>query len=439
MNKKDRNKEDPFDRQITNAQERLADLRRRVEASPESERHEFVTETLEELSVSLEELQVTTEELRQQNEELAMARFHAETERQRYLELFDFAPEGYVVTDLNGTIQQANRAVSTLLSVPQRFLPGKPLTIFVCEEELKAFRTQLARFPDLERLEDWEISLRPRERSPFPAAITVTTVADFHGGPPSLRWMIHNISERKRMDEQLRQSENRLRALSERLLTIQEEERKSIAQDLHDSLSAILAAVKYNIEWAIQLLRNDRGDKALPSLDYALTDIQGIFEEVRRIYMDLRPSLLDDLGIQATVSWFIREFQKNHPHIRVENEIEIPEREVPEPLKIILFRIMQEAFRLAARHSRADVIRFSLGRKKDRIEMTIRDNGDGSKAGQPGDVNLPRKEYGLLWIRERVELSGGSFEIESSKEGETAIRASWPTARGSSPPASGIL
>ena len=430
---------EPFDRQITIWQNRLADFRYRVEALPDTERQGWVTETLEELSVGLEELQVASEESRLQNEELAMARHHAETDRQRYLELFDFAPEGYVVTDLDGTIQEANRAASTLLSVPQRFLPGKPLTLFVGEEYLKAFHTQLARLPTLGRLEDWEVPLRPRNGNPFPAAITATTVPGSLGKPPSLRWMIHDISERKRINEELRQSENRFRSLSEKLLTGQEDERKNVAVDLHDSLAAVLAAVKYNIEEAIQLLRNNGMDKkAVPLLEHALADVQNIFEEVRRIYMDLRPALLDDLGIQATVSWFIREFQKGYPHIRVENEIGIDEREVPAPLKIILYGIMKEAFHLAARRSQADFIRFSLVRRKDRIEMTIRDNGDGFKAGEPPDLNLPRKEFGLLWMRERVELSGGSFEIESLKEGETAIRVSWPTARVSSPAAGGI-
>ena len=215
-------KEEPFHRQVEFAQEPLADLRQRIDTLPEHKRQELLVEAAEELSVALEELQVTSEELRQQNEELAVAHHHTETERQRYLELFDFAPEGYVVTDLDGTIREANRAASSMLSISQDFLPGKPLIVFVREEDLKAFRTQLARFPTLERLEEWEIPLRPRDGKPFLAAITVTTVPGPGGKPPSLRWMIHDISERKRMEEELRQSENRLRSLSERLLTAQD-------------------------------------------------------------------------------------------------------------------------------------------------------------------------------------------------------------------------
>ncbi|HUL23363.1 MAG TPA: PAS domain S-box protein [Thermodesulfobacteriota bacterium] len=432
-------KEEPFHRQAEFAQKRLAVLRRRIEDLPETERQPLLTEALEELSVGLEELQVASAELRQQNEELATAQRYAEAEGRRYLDLFDFAPEGYLVTDLNGKIQEANRAASALLSVSQTLLIGKPLSVYIKEEDIEPFGTQLNRLPTLKHLENWEITLQPRDGKPFPAAFTVTTVAGFRHEPPSLRWMIHDISEHKRMEEKLQQSENRLRSLSEKLLTVQEDERKRVALDLHDSLAAILAAVKFNVEGSIQQLRNDGTDKAvLPLLEHALANIQNIFEEVRRIYMDLRPALLDDLGIQATVNWFIREFQNLYSHIRVEKEIHIEEGEVPEPLKIIFFRIMQEAFNLAAKQGKADLIRFSLGRTEDRLQMTIRNNGNGFNIKQAPDVNQPRREYGLLWMRERVELSGGLFEIESLKEGGTVIRASWPAAGVSSPPSGGI-
>ena len=210
----------------------------------------------------------------------------------------------------------------------------------------------------------------------------------------------------------------------------QEDERKRVARDLHDSLAAILAAVKFDIEDTLQLLRNDGKDKkAVPPLEDALANIQNVFEEVRRIYMDLRPALLDDLGIQAAVKWFVREFQNVYSRIRVEQEINIEEREVPDPLKIILYRIMQEAFNLVARDGKADLIRLSLERREDRVEMTISGNGDGLNAQQPGDVNQPRKGFGLLWMRQKIELSGGSLKIISLEGGETVIRASWPIPR----------
>ena len=419
--------EESFQRQVKTAQERLADLRRRIDALPEHERQGLLAEAAEGLSIALEELQVTSEEMHQQNEELATARLHSEMGRHRYQELFNLAPEGYLVTDPEGTIQEINRAASTLLSVPQSFLIGKPLAVFVKEEDLRAFRTQLSRLPALERVEDWEILLQPRDGEPFPAAITITTVRDSNGKLAYLRWIVHDTSERKRTEEKLRQSENRLRSLSEKLLTVQENERKKVARDLHDSLMAILAAAKFDIEATLQLLQGDGTDKKVTApLEHAVATIQNIFEEVRRIYMDLRPPLLDDLGIQAAISWFIREFQKVYPRIRVERDIDIDESNLPEPIKIVVYRVLQEAFINVAKHSKADRVHFSLVRRDHRMEMTIEDNGEGFNVGQTLDVNHPQNGFGLLLMREKIELSGGSLKIISSEGGETVIRASWP-------------
>jgi PAS domain S-box-containing protein len=413
-------KEEVFGKQVKVAHEHLADLKQRIDVLPDHERQPLIIEALEELSVALEELQVTSEELHQQSEELAVARKHAEVERQRYLELFDFAPEGYVVTDADGTILDANRAAAALLSVLQGYLIGKPLIVFVNEEDRKPFVTQLNNFGGLEHLEDWEIYLKPRNGEPFPAAITIGTVRDPNGKLVGLRWLIRDITERKRMDKQLR-------SLSERLLTIQEDERKKVAQDLHDSLGAALAAVKYNVEGVIQMLGGERGvERMITSLKNALLNIQYMIEDVRRIYTDLRPSVLDDLGIEATVKWFTREFQNVYPHMGIEKEIAIEDHAIPQRLKIILYRVIQEAFTSIAKHSKGDLIRFSLGRRGDRIEMVIKDNGVGFDAKEAilGD---PRGSGpGVLGMRERVELSGGYFKIESSKGTGTVVRASWP-------------
>ena len=160
-----------------------------------------MTKSFEKLQHALEELHIAEEELRQQNEELAAARLVAESERQRYQELFDFAPYGYLVTDAAGTIQEANRAVATLLSVPQDFLVGKPLVGFVTEENRKAFHIQLTRLTESQRLEDWEVYLQPREGKPFPAAITTSIIHNQVGKLVGLRWLIRDITERKQAEK----------------------------------------------------------------------------------------------------------------------------------------------------------------------------------------------------------------------------------------------
>ena len=130
--------------------------------------------------------------------------------------------------------------------------------------------------------------------------------------------------------------------------------------------------------------------------------------------------MLDDLGIVATLNWFCREYQKTYSHISVANEIEISEDEVSNPLKTAIFRISQEAMNNIAKHSGASKVHLSLKKEENAIVLVIRDNGHGF------DLEKVVRGMGLSTMKERTELSGGSFTIESVEDQETVIRASWP-------------
>ncbi|MBD2386077.1 PAS domain S-box protein [Cylindrospermum sp. FACHB-282] len=177
-------------------------LRRWVEA----ESAEFI-EVNQELQQTLEELQVVEEELRQQNEELAVAREIAELERQRYQDLFEFAPEGYLVTDAEGIIKETNLAAANLLSVRPKYLVGKPLVVFIAQEDRLTFITKLH---NLQNLQYWEVLIQPRDGQTFPASIKVATVNDSQGKQIGWRWLLCNISERKQAEESLRQATDEL-------------------------------------------------------------------------------------------------------------------------------------------------------------------------------------------------------------------------------------
>ena len=113
------------------------------------------------------------------------------------------------------------------------------------------------------------------------------------------------------------------------------------------------------------------------SLEAIIPMIQESVEEVRRMQMDLRPSILDDLGILATLGWFCREYQKIYSHIHIEKEIDLQEDEVSTTLKTVIYRLTQEAMNNIAKHSQADLIHLSLRKKEDRMELIIKDNGMG--------------------------------------------------------------
>lgn len=158
--------------------------------------------TNQELLSTLDELQVTQEELRQQNEALSAARELAEAESQRYQDLFSEAPDGYLVTDIYGKIREANRAAATLLGVPQSRLVGKPLAVFIAASDRETFRVRLNR---LQAVQNWEVCLHPRNRSPFYAILAMTCMKNHQGQPIGLRWLLRDISERKQAERQIQQ------------------------------------------------------------------------------------------------------------------------------------------------------------------------------------------------------------------------------------------
>jgi PAS domain S-box-containing protein len=233
-----------------------------------------------------------------------------------------------------------------------------------------------------------------------------------------------DITEFKRAEEALRESENRLRSLSSQLLSVQENERRRISREIHDSLGQSLSAIKFKIENITHQMQESSYKEMLGPL---LPIIQESIEESRRIQMDLRPSILDDLGIIATLTWFTREFQKIYFNIRVDKEIEIAENEMPDTLKTVIYRISQEALNNIAKHSQADSVRLSLKKAADRIELTIQDNGKGFDPEITLATDRPRKGLGLTSMRERAELSGGTFAVESTPGKGTIIKASWAT------------
>jgi PAS domain S-box-containing protein len=162
-----------------------------------------VDQVISDLLTSFEELRVADEELRQSNEALADARALTEAEQWRYRELFEFAPDGYLVTDQDGLIEEANWACGRLLNVPPQHLVGKPLAVYVAQEDRGAFRRGLPRLWIHGRASEWEIRLQPRHRPVLFAALTVAVSGDSGGRPRGLRWLVRDISERKRMEAAL--------------------------------------------------------------------------------------------------------------------------------------------------------------------------------------------------------------------------------------------
>jgi two-component system NarL family sensor kinase len=170
----------------------------------------------------------------------------------------------------------------------------------------------------------------------------------------------------------LKDSGSCLQHLSARLLEAQEEERRQFATEVHDSFSASLSAIKFRIE----SMQKENGT-TFGDLENLKSQVQGLIEESWRIQMALCPSILGDLGIVAAPKWFTREFQKTYSHMEVTNEIDAEEHGIPAHVKTPIFRIAQEAFNNAAKHSKAKTVKLSLVKKGSFLQLEIQDNGIG--------------------------------------------------------------
>ena len=198
--------------EITGFTQKILSLSQYVEALSQrsqklcpEEQQDLLSEVLEELQVSLEELRVSNEELSEQHEELITTREAVEAERQRYQDLFEFAPDSYLVTTAEGSIREANRAAAKLLNLSQSFLVGKPLITFISEAQRRDFRNLLTQLRQVDKIQEWEVSLLPRQSKPLTGSLTVAAVRDRNGQVTALRWLLRDISERKQNEENIRQ------------------------------------------------------------------------------------------------------------------------------------------------------------------------------------------------------------------------------------------
>jgi PAS domain S-box-containing protein len=188
---------DIFTKQVETVNGRLHELFR--DAGINSSQSNILAQALKELGVISEELQVAIDELVIQNEELAASRISIEHQRQRYENLFDFTPEPQLVTDISGTIREANNAACGLLSIPRKFLLGKPFTVFIVEADRWAFRSELNRQHYKDRVQEIEVRLQPRHGEEFVAALRSSPVFDRQGNLIELRWLLRNICQQPRL------------------------------------------------------------------------------------------------------------------------------------------------------------------------------------------------------------------------------------------------
>jgi PAS domain S-box-containing protein len=188
-----------FAQQIQAIHGRLHEMYQSTGSDVELQPHLLLPTAFKELGTASEELQVAAEELFEQTETLVATRAQVEAERQRYRDLFEFMPNAYLVTDLQGKIQEANRAATVLLNVQASFLVDKLLINFIPPQARRAFRAKLAHLKLSEWVKEFSVPLQPRNNELIEAAITVAPVRDSQGNLATLRWIVRDVTETQRV------------------------------------------------------------------------------------------------------------------------------------------------------------------------------------------------------------------------------------------------
>ncbi|WP_419176325.1 PocR ligand-binding domain-containing protein [Desulfosediminicola sp.] len=223
----------------------------------------------------------------------------------------------------------------------------------------------------------------------------------------------------------LRHSKSRLHRLSSKLILSQEDERKRLALELHDGIGQSLTAVNYSVHAILANLQKPEVDLR-NCIDTSSRIIASAIAEVRKMQVELRPRILDELGAIAAIQWLCREYLDVYKQFTIDLNINIQEELIPAPLKAVLFRIAQEAMNNAAKYSEGDTLFFSLLKIDDEIHLTIRDNGKGfdlEKIIESDDFN---RGLGLEGMKERAELCDGTLTINSAAGKGTRVTACWP-------------
>jgi PAS domain S-box-containing protein len=347
--------------------------------------------------------------LRRQLREQALATAMKESD-EHLRAMVNSAMDAIVTVDGDQRVVAFNPAAERMFGYSAKQVVGRPLDRLlperfskVHEDNVTAFRQSgVATRMKNTRMEILGLRADGKE-IPLESTITQVTI----GGETQFTAILRDISERRRAEDEVSESNRQLRELASSLQVVREEERTAIARELHDELGQQLLRLRMDLDWMAGRLKN-----VSPALQTKAAEmkhfIEGTVDAVRRVTTRLRPPLLDDLGLAEAARWQIEEFVQR-TGIDVESTIAIDDLELDERAAINVFRILQESLTNVARHAGATQVKVSLTKTDEGLALEISDNGCGTELRDE-----PELGHGLVGIRERTLLLDGRMEITSA-------------------------
>jgi two-component system sensor histidine kinase UhpB len=352
-------------------------------------------------------------------------RLRAEAENLRLAAIVESSGDAIVGEQLDGTILTWNSGAERLFGYRAAEVKGRPMKLLLPPDRLEEETRLLEQIQRGERIDHFETVRVRKDGRRLNVSVSVSPIRDGDGRIAGLSKIARDITEQKLAEHGLRNSREQLRSLAAHLQSVREEERKRIAREIHDELGQSLTGFKMDLAWLRNRLLGEDGTPARAPLVEKIAAmgamLDGLAGLVRRLCTELRPGVLDDLGLVAAIEWQAREYQ-SRTGIRCELNLETGELSVDPERSTALFRILQEILTNAARHAKATVVKVSLRRAGHQLRLEVRDNGRGIKESEQAGT----KSLGLLGLRERVYILGGEIEIEGKPGQGTWVRVRVP-------------
>ncbi len=394
----------------------------------------------------LHELEVHQIELEMQNAELRRAQQELQEARNRYLDLFDFAPVGYFVLDHYFLITEANLTGSRMLGLERNRLSGQRFTRFIAPSFKNTFHRCMVTITEHPE-PVCELQMQKQDAILFDAELRVVAMTA-EDRKLSFRVAVTDITQRKQAEEALAKAKgeleikvqertaelqqsiieekrlrNQLQGYARRITQVQEEERKRIAYELHDDTAQYLGILKMQIN---ALAESDKiqNPEVLGKLKYLEKDADRAFNDVRRYSHELRPSVLEHMGLRASLEQIGEDINKLN-HFKLEVEAEGREPKLSEEIKLGFFRIAQEAINNIRKHAKANKATIEVSFQKKQLVMQVVDDGTGFDV-KAASTRGKKGSLGLMSMRERADLIGASLKIESRPHQGTTVRVEMP-------------
>ena len=412
----------------------------------------------------IHELRVHQIELEMQNDELRRVQGELEASRDRYSDLYDFAPVGYLAISEKGLILEANLTVTEMLGVERGRLIGQSLSRFVVAEDEDVLYLHWKQVFQMGERHTCELEMVKAHGASFFAQLESVVFKDREGNCSQWRTTISDITQRERAKEALQEAhdgleqrveertwalkaankqleqeiarraqseeqllayQGQLRSLASELILAEEKERRRIASDLHDQIGQALAV-------SLLSLGGLEASASSPEVSGRLREVRELidqaFRDSRSLAFDLSPPILYELGLDAAVEALAQQMQARHG-IRIAFEGDEHPKPLDDGVRVLLFQSVRELLFNVIRHAQAGKAKISVHRDQNDIQIEVEDDGVGFDASRVGVSAGRPGGFGLFNLRERLDLLDGRFEIESRPGRGTRARMVAPLKR----------